>query len=81
MTDLVFGVCSELPGPESSAVDLKTRYTEVIEILYILSTGLMGADQTNMVRHIPTLGSVIYTLKIKFERNEEVRNECMERKQ
>ncbi|KAK8809403.1 hypothetical protein WA171_000985 [Blastocystis sp. BT1] len=33
VTDLVFGVRSELQGPEASIVDLKTRYMEVIEIL------------------------------------------------
>ena len=34
MTDRVFGIRSPLPGPESSNLDLKNRYMEVIEILF-----------------------------------------------
>ena len=42
MTDRVFGIHSPLPGPESSSLDLKNRYLEVVEILFRLSVSMNG---------------------------------------
>lgn len=38
ITDRVFGIRTPLPGPESSSLDLKNRFLEVIEILFLCLT-------------------------------------------